>query len=59
MFAGQYPDVQFVVAHLGSFVDDWRAHQTVIDCMVRLPNVHADTSGVRRFDYLVEAVRAS
>ena len=57
MFAGQYPDVQFVVAHLGSFVDDWRAHQTVIDCMVRLPNVHADTSGVRRFDYLVEAVR--
>jgi hypothetical protein len=24
---------------------------------VRLPNVYADTSGVRRFDYLVEAVR--
>ena len=40
-----------------SVVDDWRAHQTVIDCMVRLPNVHADTSGVRRFDYLLEAVR--
>jgi predicted TIM-barrel fold metal-dependent hydrolase len=57
MFAGAYPDVTFVVPHLGSFVDDWRAHQTVIDCMVRLPNVYADTSGVRRFDYLLEAVR--
>jgi predicted TIM-barrel fold metal-dependent hydrolase len=25
--------------------------------MVRLPNVYADTSGVRRFDFLVDAVR--
>jgi uncharacterized protein len=29
----------------------------VIDQLVRYPNVYADTSGVRRFDYLVEAVR--
>jgi predicted TIM-barrel fold metal-dependent hydrolase len=57
LFAPAYPGVTFVVAHLGSFNDDWKAHQTVIDQLVRHPNVYADTSGVRRFDYLVQAVR--
>jgi predicted TIM-barrel fold metal-dependent hydrolase len=57
LFAGAYPQVTFIVAHLGSFADDWRAHQAVIDAMARHPNVCADTSGVRRFDYLVAAVR--
>jgi uncharacterized protein len=57
MFATRFPNVDFVLAHLGSFADDWRAHQVVIDQLSRLPNVYADTSGVRRFDYLVEAVR--
>lgn len=57
MFAEQYPDVRFVIAHLGSFADDWRAHERVIEQMVRYPNVWADTSGVRRFDYLVQAVK--
>jgi predicted TIM-barrel fold metal-dependent hydrolase len=31
-------------------------HLALIDLLVRHPNVYADTSGVRRFDYLVEAV---
>ena len=57
MFAPQYPDVNFIVAHLGSFADDFRAHQQVIDQLARYANVYADTSGVRRFDYLVSAVR--
>lgn len=57
MFAPQYPDVSFIVPHLGSFADDWRAHITVIDALSRYPNVYADTSGVRRFGYLVEAVK--
>jgi predicted TIM-barrel fold metal-dependent hydrolase len=57
MLAPQYPDVSFIVPHLGSFVDDWRAQQRLVDQLVRYPNVFADTSGVRRFDYLVEAVR--
>jgi predicted TIM-barrel fold metal-dependent hydrolase len=57
MAAPQYPDVAFIVPHLGSFGDDWRAHVAVIDQLVRFPNVYADTSGVRSFDYLVEAVR--
>ena len=57
MLAPQYPDVPFVVAHLGSFWDDWRAQQQMVDILARYPNVYSDTSGVRRFDYLVEAVR--
>ena len=57
MFAPEYPEVNFVIAHLGSFADDWRAHERVIEQVARYPNVLADTSGVRRFDYLVQAVK--
>ena len=57
MFAPQFPDVTFVIPHLGSFADDWRAHERVIEQMTRYPNVYGDTSGVRRFDYLVQAVK--
>lgn len=57
MFAPQFPDVNFIIPHLGSFADDWRAHQRVIDQLVRYPNVYADTSGIRRFDYIVEAIK--
>ncbi len=56
LLAGQYPDVDFIIPHLGSFADDWRAHARVIEQLARYPNVYADTSGVRRFDYLIEAV---
>jgi predicted TIM-barrel fold metal-dependent hydrolase len=57
MIAPQFPGVNFIIPHLGSFADDWRAHQQVIDQLVRYPNVYTDTSGVRRFDYIVEAVK--
>jgi uncharacterized protein len=57
MLGGAYPDVDFIIPHLGSFADDWRAQQAVVDLLVRHPRVHADSSGVRRFDYLVELVR--
>jgi predicted TIM-barrel fold metal-dependent hydrolase len=57
MFAPQYPDVNFIIPHFGSFGDDWRAHQQVVDQLVRYRNVYADTSGVRRFDYIVQAVK--
>ena len=53
----EYPDVPFVFAHLGSFSDDWGAQLRVIDLITRFPNLFADTSGVRRFDVLTEAVR--
>jgi uncharacterized protein len=57
MLAPQYPDVNFIIPHLGSFAGDWRAHQQVVDQLVRYPNVYADSSGVQRFDYLVQAVK--
>jgi predicted TIM-barrel fold metal-dependent hydrolase len=57
LLAAEYPDVPFVIPHLGSFADDWRSQLALIDHLVRHVNVFADTSGVRRFDLLVEAVR--
>jgi len=57
LLARQYPEVPFIIPHLGSFVDDWRAQLALIDHLVRHPNVFADTSGVRRLDLLREAVR--
>lgn len=57
LLAQEYPDVNFIIPHLGSFADDWRAHVSLIDHLVRHPNIFTDTAGVRRFDYLVEAIR--
>jgi predicted TIM-barrel fold metal-dependent hydrolase len=57
ILAREYPQVSFIIPHLGSFGDDWRAHVAVIDQLARFPNVYADTSGVRRFDFLARAVR--
>lgn len=57
MFAPQYPSVNFIIAHLGSFTDSWKAHEQVIHQMARYPNVYADTSGVRQFDYVLRAAR--
>lgn len=57
LVAREYPDVPFIIPHLGSFADDWRAQTALIDHLVRRPNVFTDTSGVRRFDILEEAVR--
>ncbi len=57
LLAQQYPDVNFIVPHLGSFADDWAAQLALIDHLVRHPNIYADTSGVRRFDLLLQAVR--
>jgi predicted TIM-barrel fold metal-dependent hydrolase len=57
LLAQEYPDVIFIIPHLGSFADDWRAQQALIDPLVRHPNIYTDTSGIRRFDLLEEAVR--
>lgn len=56
LFATEYPEVDFIVPHLGSFADDWRAQQAMADQLERHPNVYADSSGVRRFDLLAAAV---
>jgi predicted TIM-barrel fold metal-dependent hydrolase len=57
LLAGEYPDVRFIIPHLGSFADDWKAQQALLSPLERHPNVYTDTSGVRRIDLLVEAVR--
>jgi uncharacterized protein len=57
LLATEYPDVAFIIPHLGSFSDDWRAQVALIDMLQRHPNVHTDSAGVRRFDLLVQAVR--
>jgi uncharacterized protein len=57
LLAQEYPDVDLIVPHLGSFADDWRAQLALIDHLVRHPNVYVDTSGVRRFDLLEQAVQ--
>lgn len=56
LLAQTHPDVAFVFAHLGSFADDWAAQRQVIELISRYPNLFADTSGVRRFDLLEEAL---
>lgn len=57
LLAAEYPQVNFIIPHLGSFADDWRAQLALIDHLVRHRNIYTDTSGVRRFDLLEQAVR--
>lgn len=57
LLAEEYPGVPFIIPHLGSFADDWRAQVAFLDPLARYPNIYTDTAGVRRFDLLVEAVR--
>ena len=57
LLATEYPDVHFIIPHLGSFADDWKAQQAFIDHLARHPNIYTDTSGIRRFDMLDQAVR--
>ncbi|QJR35694.1 amidohydrolase family protein [Gemmatimonas groenlandica] len=57
LFATEYPTVNFIIPHLGSFADDWRAQVAFLGFLSRHTNVYTDTSGVRRFDLLLQAVR--
>jgi len=57
LLASEYPEVPFIIPHLGSFADDWKSQLALIDHLARHPNVYADTSGVRRFDLLETAAR--
>jgi uncharacterized protein len=55
LLATQYPNVNFIIPHLGSFADDWKAQLAMIDHLGRHPNIYTDTSGIRRFDILKKA----
>ncbi|OQX15433.1 MAG: amidohydrolase [Thiothrix lacustris] len=56
LLAQEYPDVNFIIPHLGSFGDDWQAQVALTAHLVKHPNIYTDTAGVRRFDVLEEAV---
>jgi uncharacterized protein len=56
LIAPEYPDVAFIIPHLSSFADDWKAQKAFLAQLERYPNVFTDTAGVRRFDLLEEAI---
>lgn len=57
MVARTYPDVAWVIPHLSSFADEWKAQCAFVDQLCRHTNVFTDTSGVRYFDLLEDAAR--
>lgn len=57
LLATEYPDVNFIIPHLSSFSDDWRAQIAFIPMLERHKNIFTDTSGVRRFDLLEMAFK--
>jgi len=54
--AAQYPQVAFIIPHLGTFGDDWSLQVAMIDKLRRFPNLFVDSSGVRYFDLLVDVI---
>lgn len=58
MPAQAYPDVAFILPHLGDYRSlTWYAHIEAIDLAKRYPNVYLDTSGIGAFKYLEQAAR--
>lgn len=55
LIAKEYPGVNFIIPHLSSFADDWKAQTAFLSPLERHPNIHTDLSGVRRFDLIQEA----
>jgi uncharacterized protein len=56
--ASHYPEVSFIMAHLGSFASrDYAEHLAAIDMAKRYSNVYLETSSVVFFEYLELAAR--
>lgn len=55
LLATEYPEVNFIIPHLSSFADDWRAQIAFIPMLERHANIYTDSSGVRRFDLFAMA----
>ncbi|WP_407271848.1 amidohydrolase family protein [Radiobacillus sp. PE A8.2] len=56
MIAEAYPEVDLIVAHLGSFRNIWHVLLRTAEQLATYPNVYADTSGIRFYDGLVNAI---
>src|SRR5713226_1518025 len=53
MIASEYPQVPFIMAHLGNFAArDWVEHIAAIEVARRYPNVYLETSSVVFFKFL-------
>ena len=50
LLATEYPDINFIIPHLGTFSDNWSWQLSFIDHLVRHPNIYTDSSGVKRYD---------
>ena len=58
MIASEYPQVPFIMAHMGNFgSQNWTEHMAAIDVARRYPNVYLETSSVVYFKYLELAVK--
>jgi len=57
LLATEYPDINFIIPHLGTFSDNWSWQLSFIDHLVRHPNIYTDSSGVKRFDLFKMAYR--
>jgi len=58
MIASAYPQITFIMAHLGSFSSqNWSEHLAAIDVAKRYPNVFLETSSVVVWRYLEMAAR--
>ena len=53
MIAAEYPQISFIMAHLGNFASrDWAEHIAAIGVARRYPNVYLETSSVVFFKFL-------
>ena len=57
MIAGTYPEVTFILPHLGSYGGSWHLHMEALDLARRYPNVCIDTSAISVPPYLEMAVK--
>ena len=57
LIATEYPDVNFIIPHLGSFADEWKAQLAFLSPLERYKNIYTDTSGVRRFELIQQAIK--
>jgi uncharacterized protein len=55
--AREHPEVSFIIPHLGSFADDPKVHLALIQLLMYYPNIYADTSAVKLFDFLEKGVQ--
>jgi predicted TIM-barrel fold metal-dependent hydrolase len=57
LIASEYKDVNFIIPHLSSFADDWKAQTNFVPRLQQYENIYTDLSGVRRYDLILEALK--